>query len=292
MSRQPLFTGCATAMITPFDEDGHLDLPALDRLIDIQLENGIDALVACGTTGEPAVMTDDEWSEIVRRTVRRVNGRIPVIAGTGSNNTAQVIRKASIARELGADAQLVVTPFYNKTTQAGLIAHYRAIASAGDLPIIIYNVPSRTGLNILPATLYELMGEEKVIGLKEAAGDAARAADISALCGDGLPLYSGSDELTVQLRSVGSLGTVSVLSNLLPDEMVRMTHLDLKEAAKVQLRLMPLIRLLFREVSPIPIKAAMSMAGLCKNVLRLPLVPLSDENAVLLEKELRRLGIL
>ncbi len=292
MSRQPLFTGCATAMITPFDEDGHLDLPALDRLIDIQLENGIDALVACGTTGEPAVMTDDEWSEIVCRTVRRVNGRIPVIAGTGSNNTAQVIRKASIARELGADAQLVVTPFYNKTTQAGLIAHYRAIASAGDLPIIIYNVPSRTGLNILPATLYELMGEEKVIGLKEAAGDAARAADIAALCGDDLPLYSGSDELTVQLRSVGSLGTVSVLSNLLPDEMVRMTHLDLKEAAKVQLRLMPLIRLLFREVSPIPIKAAMGMAGLCKNVLRLPLVPLSDENAVLLEKELRRLGIL
>ncbi len=292
MSRQPLFTGCATAMITPFDEGGHLDLPVLDRLIDMQLENGIDALVACGTTGEPAVMTDDEWSEIVRRTVRRVNGRVPVIAGTGSNSTAQVIRKALMAWELGADAQLVVTPFYNKTTQAGLIAHYRAIASAGDLPIIIYNVPSRTGLNIQPGTLYELMGDEKIIGLKEAAGDAARAADIAALCGDGLPLYSGSDELTVQLRSIGSLGTVSVLSNLLPSEMVKMTHLDLKDAAVIQLRLMPLIRLLFREVSPIPIKAAMGMAGLCKNILRLPLVPMSDENAALLEKELRRLGIL
>ncbi len=292
MSRQPLFTGCATAMITPFDEEGRLDLPALDRLIDIQLDNGIDALVACGTTGEPAVMSEDEWAEVIRRTVKRVNGRVPVIAGTGSNSTEHVIRRARAAEELGADAQLCVTPFYNKTTQAGLAAHYRAIVSASKLPVIIYNVPSRTGMSIQPSTLYELSKEENIIGLKEASGDAARAADIAALCGASLPLYSGSDELTVQLRSIGSLGTVSVLSNLLPAEMVKMTHLDLNEAARVQLSLMPLIRLLFSEVSPIPVKAAMSMAGLCKNVLRLPLVPMSAPGSEALEKELRRLGVL
>ena len=292
MSKQPLFTGCATAMITPFDGQGRLDLPALDRLIDIQLENRIDALVACGTTGEPATMSDDEWTEVVRRTVARVAGRIPVIAGTGGNCTAEVVRKGRAAKALGADAQLCVTPFYNKTTQSGLIAHYRAVAAETDLPLIIYNVPSRTGLNILPRTLYALMEDERVIGLKEAAGDAARAADISALCGDSLPLYSGSDELTVQLRAVGSLGTVSVLSNLLPGEMVKMTHLPIEEAARVQLRLMPLIRLLFSEVSPIPVKAAMSMKGLCENALRLPLVPMTAENEALLRNEMRRLDIL
>ncbi len=292
MSKKPLFFGCGTAMITPFDEQGRLDLPALDRLIDFQLDNHIDALIACGTTGEPATLSEEEWAEVIRRTVERVHGRIPVIAGTGSNSTDQVIHRAGIARRLGADAQLCVTPYYNKTTQAGLVAHYRAVTAASDLPLIIYNVPSRTGLSIQPAALAELKDDERIIGLKEAAGDAARAADIAALCGDSLPLYSGSDELTVQLRAIGSFGTVSVLSNLLPAEMVKMTHLDIREAAAVQLRLMPLIRLLFREVSPIPVKAAMAMAGMCANVLRLPLVPMSGENAALLEKELRRLNIL
>ncbi len=279
-------------MITPFDEEGRLDLPALDRLIDLQLESGISALLACGTTGEPAVMSEEEWAAVVRHTVERVDGAVPVIAGTGGNCTSQVIARARMAEDLGADAQLCVTPFYNKTTQAGLIAHYRAIASGSDLPLIIYNVPSRTGMTVQPRTLYELMDEKNIIGLKEAGGDAARAADIAALCGDGLALYSGSDELTVQFRSVGALGTISVLSNLLPKEGVKMCGLPLDEAAKVQLRLMPLIRLLFSEVSPIPVKAAMSMKGLCKNVLRLPLVPMSEENRALLEKEMRRLDIL
>ncbi len=287
----PLFSGCATAMITPFDDNGKIDLPVLERFIDFQLENGIDALVACGTTGEPACMSEDEWACVLKATVRQVRGRVPVIAGTGGNNTAQVIRQARLARDLGADAQLCVTPYYNKTTQEGLIAHYTAIAKDGALPLIIYNVPSRTGLNMKPDTFFALRDQQGIIGVKEASGDAAQAADIAACCGD-LPLYSGSDELTVQLRALGGCGTISVLSNLIPQAMQEMTHLPIAEAARVQLKYMKLIRLLFCETNPIPIKAALSLKGRCRNVLRLPLVPMSKANLSALEAEMRRLGIL
>ena len=290
--KKPVFTGCATAMITPFDDQGKIDLPALDRLIDYQLENGVDALVACGTTGEPSCMDEEEWSCVVGTTVRKVKGRIPVIAGTGGNNTEQVIRQAGLAKALGADAQLCVTPYYNKTTQEGLIAHYTAIEKRSALPLIIYNVPSRTGLNMKPETFRAVSALEGVVGVKEASGDAAQAADIAAACGEALPLYSGSDELTVQLRALGGAGTVSVLSNLLPDAMRRMTHLPIPEAAKVQLKYMRLIRLLFSETNPIPVKAALSLKGFCRNRLRLPLIPMSGSGMEALEREMRRLEIL
>ncbi len=290
--KTPLFTGCATAMVTPFDDSGKIDLPALERLIDRQLENGIDALVACGTTGEPACMEDGEWTCVLKTTVQRVRGRVPVIAGTGGNNTAHVIRQAAAARELGADAQLCVTPYYNKTAQAALIAYYTAIEKESSLPLIIYNVPSRTGLNMKPETFAAIKDLDGIIGVKEASGDAAQAADIASLCGADLPLYSGSDELTVQLRSLGGCGTVSVLSNLLPDVMHDMTHLPIAEAAQVQLKHMKLIRLLFSETNPIPVKAALALKGLCKNRLRLPLIPLAEGNRQALENEMRRLQIL
>ena len=290
--KTPIFTGCATALITPFHPDGSIDFSALRQLVSRQIESGIDALVACGTTGEPSTMSDREWSDVLAAVVDETNGRVPVIAGTGGNATAEVIRSGKEAKALGADAQLCVTPYYNKTTQAGLVAHYEAIASSCDLPLIIYNVPSRTGLNIRPETLLKLCENPYILGIKEASGDAAQAADIRMLCGDFLPIYSGSDELSVQLRAVGSLGTVSVLSNLVPEAMVHITHDPLPAAAQCQIAMMRLIRLLFSEVNPIPIKAAMHAIGLCENVLRLPLVPMSAENEKLLLAEMRRLKIL
>ena len=290
--KTPIFTGCATALITPFTPSGDLDLPALKALVESQVEAGIDALVACGTTGEPSTLSNQEWGTVLKTVVDRVHGRIPVIAGTGGNATKAVIKQAAAAKAYGADAQLCVTPYYNKTTQRGLVAHYEAIASQSDLPVIIYNVPSRTGLNMLPETLHALCGNEKIIGVKEASGDAAKAADIRMLCGDDLPLYSGSDELTVQLRAVGAVGAVSVLSNLLPRETVQITKDPIPEAAKVQIRLMRLIRLLFCEVSPIPVKAALHALHVCENVLRLPLIPMSSENEEKLIAEMRRLAIL
>ena len=192
----PLFHGCAVALITPF-RNGEIDFDALRRLVDFQLQNGTDAIVACGTTGEPSTMTADEWERTLACVVESVGGRVPVIAGTGGNCTADVIGKARVARAIGADAQLCVTPYYNKTTQAGLIAHYTAVADDGALPLMVYNVPARTGLNLLPETLAGLAGHERIIAVKEASGDVAQIADMLALCGDQIVCYSGSDELTV-----------------------------------------------------------------------------------------------
>ena len=288
---KPLFTGCATALITPI-RNGQVDETALHRLLDFQLDSGIDAIVACGTTSEPAAMTAEQWESTLSLIVNHVHERVPVIAGTGGNNTADVIRKAARAKELGADAQLCVTPYYNKTTQAGLIAHYQAIARSNTLPVIVYNVPSRTNLNMLPATLAVIAKEENVIGMKEASGNMAQLLDMIRLCGDDISFYSGSDEITAPMRAVGGAGTISVLSNIAPTVMRDMTHGTLEQAVALNLKYLPLINALFSEVNPIPVKAAAAMMGLCDNELWLPLVPMSETKEQKLKEEMQKVGLI
>ena len=289
--RKPLFTGCATALITPI-RNGEVDEAALRNLLDFQLENGIDGIVACGTTGEPAAMTAEQWESTLSLIVQHVHGRVPVIAGTGGNCTADVIRKASRAKELGADAQLCVTPYYNKTTPAGLIAHYQAIARSDTLPVIVYNVPSRTGLNMQPATLATLAKEENIIAMKEASGNMIQIMDMIRLCGEDIAFYSGSDELTAPVRAIGGVGTISVLSNIAPAVMRDMTHKPLEEATQLNLKYLPLIHALFSEVNPIPVKAAAAMMNLCENELWLPLVPISEANKQKLKEEMQKVGLI
>ena len=290
-----LFTGAATALVTPFKNNA-VDVAALDMLVERQLAAGIQALFPVGTTGEPASLSIDEWELVIRRTVDVCHGRVPVIVGTGGNNTRDVIGRAARAKALGADAQLCVTPYYNKTTQAGLLAHYRAIAEGSSLPVIAYSVPGRTGMSIAVETCAELARMDQIVGLKEAGGDVGRAADIRALCGDALPLYCGSDEITVPMLSIGASGVVSVLSNVVPQAVALLTRFwasgAAPMAASLQLQYQPLIRLLFRQVSPIPVKAAMAALGLCENSLRLPLVPLTKEEQAPLIAELKRLEVL
>ncbi len=286
-----LFEGCGVALITPF-ENGEINYSQLDHLVDFQLQHGTDAIIACGTTGEPSAMTEAEWESVIARVVERVDGRVPVIAGTGGNHTADVIRKARRARSLGAQAQLCVTPYYNKTTQAGLIAHYTALAEDDSLPVIVYNVPSRTGLNMLPETLCALAAHPKIIAMKEASGNMAQLMEMMRLCGDAIDFYSGSDELTAPFRAAGARGVISVTANIAPDLMRDMSHLPLEEAMALNIRLLPLINALFSEVNPIPVKAAAAMLKLCRNELRLPLVPLSAANEERLRACMQEAGIL
>ena len=293
--KQGFFTGCGTALITPFVRD-EVDWESLDRLVDAQLAGGVRCLVAVGTTGEPATMTRAERMAIIRRVVDRAGGRVPVVAGTGGNNTREVLEEARMARDQGATAQLCVTPYYNKTTQAGLVAHYRAIAEDGALPVIVYNVPARTGLNIAPATLQEICRHEQVIAVKEANADVAQALEKLRLCGEDAAFYSGNDELTWPLMACGFQGVISVASNLVPDSMAALTEDALAGrcvlAAQRQLSLQPLIAALFSETSPIPVKAAMAMLGLCREELRLPLIPMQSPAREKLAEVLRNMGLL
>ena len=293
--RTPIFTGACTALVTPFDRDG-IDAAALINLVNWQIDSGIAALVACGTTGEPSTMEDDEWALALDTIIKAARGRVPVIAGTGGNNTAHVIRLARRARELGADAQLCVTPYYNKSTHAGLIAHYKAISQDGSLPVIIYNVPSRTGLNLAPETLAELAKLDQVAGVKEASGDIIRLTDMMRLCGDSIAFYTGSDETIVPLMALGGLGVISVLSNIAPLETVQLTNAmlsgEIQKAAALQKQLMPLIHALFMEVNPIPVKAGLAMMGKLDDRLRLPLVSMGESNRAVLKAEMSKLGLL
>ncbi len=289
--KKTLFTGCATALITPFQK-GQVDVPALQELVDFQLAKGVDALVVNGTTGEPSTMEDQEWALVLKTVVTQVRSRVPVIAGTGGNHTLAAIRKAHLAREIGADAQLCVTPYYNKTTQAGLVAHYRALAQDGVLPIILYNVPARTGLNMLPETLNTLADEENIIAIKEASGDMVQIMEMMRLCGDRLDFYSGSDELTAPIMALGGKGVISVLSNIAPCEMRQMTHGRIENAVKMNLDFLPLIRALFRQTSPCPVKAAAQMLGLCSDEVRLPLIPLNESEKSALKAEMEKAGLL
>lgn len=286
-----LFEGCCTALITPFKR-GKIDYPALKNHICAQLNAEVDAFVANGTTAEPATMSLEEWRDTLAFVIETVGGRVPVIAGTGGNCTADVIKKAHIAKELGAAAQLCVTPFYNKTTQQGLIAHYRAIARDGALPVIVYNVPSRTGLNMLPATLDVLADEENIVAMKEASANVTQIMDMVRLCGDRIAFYSGSDELTAVVRAIGGDGVISVAANIIPEVMVRMAHEPIEEAAVLNMQYLPLINALFSEVNPIPVKAAAGMLGICRNEVRLPLVPMQKDHEKLLKIEMQKAGLM
>ena len=292
--KQTIFTGMATAMVTPMTPEG-VDYEALGRFADLQLSQGINALVAVGTTGESATLSPDERKEVIRFTIDRVAGRVPVIAGTGTNNTQHAIEYSVDAAKAGADALLVVTPYYNKATQNGLIAHFTAIADRVDKPIILYNVPSRTGCNLLPATVEKLAEHPNIAAIKEASGNMSQVVELFARCGDKLDVYSGEDGLTVPILSMGGKGTISVLSNVVPKEAVAMTNAffagDVAEAARLQCRYLNLINLLFCEVNPIPAKAAVSAMGFGKEYIRLPLTPMEEGNRAKLLAEMRRLGV-
>ena len=277
--RQPIFKGIATALITPF-RDGQVDYEAMGRLIDWQIESGINALVICGTSGEGPTLTDAEHRECIRFAVERAAGRVPIIAGTGSNDTAYAISLTKYACEVGADAMLVVTPYYNKATQSGLVASFNAIADASTKPLIVYNVPSRTGCGIKPETYARMAEHKNIAAIKEANGDISSVVATRALVGDRLDIYSGNDDQIVPILSMGGQGVISVLSNLLPGETSRLCHRffegDVPGSARMQMDYLPLINALFSEVNPIPVKAAMAAMGWCENFLRLPLTPMED----------------
>ncbi|MCQ2432428.1 MAG: 4-hydroxy-tetrahydrodipicolinate synthase [Clostridia bacterium] len=294
MTKQHIFTGAATALITPLTPDG-VDYPAFGRLIDWQIENGIDALVIAGTTGEGSTLSDEEHREVLRYAVERAAGRVPMIAGTGSNDTAYAIDMTKYACELGYDAMLVVTPYYNKATQKGLIQMYKAIADASTKPLILYNVPSRTGVSIEPATYAALADHPMIAAIKEANGNISKIAETVALVGDKLDIYSGNDDQIIPILSLGGMGVISVLSNLLPGETSAMCKKfmegDVAGARKMQLDYLQLINALFCEVNPIPVKAAMNAMGFCSEDIRLPLTPMEDAHRENLLALMRKAGL-
>ena len=293
--KNTIFKGMATALITPMTPDG-VDLPALEKLVNDQIEKGIHALVAIGTTGEASTLSMEEKRQVVRCVVQTAAGRVPVIAGTGANCTAHAIENTRMACQEGVDAVLVVTPYYNKATQSGLVAHFTAVADASDKPVILYNVPGRTGCNLLPATVAKLADHEKIVGVKEASGNMSQVVELIALCGEKIAIYSGEDALTVAMMAMGGLGCISVLSNVVPDLASDMTNKffagDLKGAAALQCKMLPLINCLFSQVNPIPAKAAVAAMGICQDVLRLPLTPMEEPFRSKLLEEMRKLGVI
>ena len=293
--KKTIFKGMASAVVTPMNENG-VDYEAFGRFIDFQIENGINALVVVGTTGENATLEPWEQKEVIRFAVEHTAGRVPVIAGTGTNNTEHVLANTKAACEVGVDAILVVTPYYNKATQNGLIKHFTTVADASTVPVILYNVPGRTGCNLQPKTVAKLAEHPNIVAIKEAAGNMAQMVELAALCGDKIDIYSGEDALTVPFISMGAAGTISVLSNVAPKLSVEMTDKalagDFAGAAALQCKLLPLINALFSEVNPIPVKAAVSKMGFCEDYLRLPLTPMEDHTREVLYAEMRKLGII
>ena len=294
--KKPVFTGAAVAIITPMRADGSVDYEELGRIIDDQIDNGTDAIVICGTTGESPTMTDEEHTACIRYAVKKTAGRVPVIAGTGSNDTKYAIWLSRQAQADGADALLLVTPYYNKTSQAGLIAHYTAIADAVDLPCILYNVPSRTGCNLTAASLKQLAKHPNINAVKEASGNISQVAEIAAACGEELNLYSGNDDQIVPLLALGGKGVISVLSNVAP----RYTHDicakwfagDTAGSLAMQLAALPLCKALFADVNPIPVKWAMNRLGWHAGACRLPLVDPDEAVQAQLDSALRAFGLL
>lgn len=285
-----LFKGVGSAVPTPFDENG-VNISEFRKFLQFQIDNNVDALIVCGTTGESSTMTRDEKIIAINCVLEVANEKIPVIVGTGSNNTREAIEMSKIAERLGANGILVVTPYYNKTTQRGLIAHYKAIAESVSLPIILYNVPSRTGVNIEPKTCFELSKVDNIVAIKEASGNISQVAQISNLCGDNLYIYSGNDDQIVPICSLGGIGVISVLSNIKPKFVHDMVYdfLDgnIDKARKMQLNILPLINSLFSEVNPIPVKYALNELGFNFSVPRLPLVEFSDTNKKVLRQYLK-----
>lgn len=293
---QPIFRGVATALITPMHEDGSVNIERLRSLVDEQIQKGVNALVACGTTGESATLDHEEHVAVIRETISAAAGRVPVIAGTGSNDTRYAVELSQEAQRLGADALLMVTPYYNKTSQDGLVAHYTHVADRVDLPIILYNVPSRTGTNIQPATYARLAGHKNIAAIKEANGDISSALKTMSLCGDQLTLYSGNDDQTIPFYSIGGDGIISVFSNLAPDIMSEMCNKymsgDQAGALDMQKKYLALMDAMFCDVNPIPVKAAMNLAGMQAGPCRLPLVELSDDKKATLSRLMSEVGLL
>lgn len=294
--KQRIFTGAAVALVTPMLPDGGVNFKKLDELLEQQIAGGTDAIVICGTTGEAPTLEDQEHLDCIGHTVRTVAGRIPVIAGTGSNNTDHAIMMSREAKGLGADGLLLVTPYYNKTSQIGLVRHFNAIADTLEIPAILYNVPSRTGVNIAPQTAKTLSAHPMIRGIKEASGNISQVAEIAQLCGDELPIYSGNDDQIVPLLALGGKGVISVLSNVAP----RQTH-DIcqlwfdgkpEESLALQLKYLPLVKALFSDVNPMPVKAAMNLMGMEVGDCRLPLTTLNEAQTAALKEALQQAGLL
>ncbi len=294
--KNTIFEGVATALATPMHEDGSINYDRLKTLIDEQIEAGIPALVICGTTGESATMTLEEHAEVIRVAIEHTAGRVKIIAGAGSNDTACAIDLAKEAEVAGADALLVVTPYYNKATQNGLVAHYKAIADSVSLPIIVYNVPSRTGVNIKPETYAKMADIENIVAIKEANGDISSVVQTRRLCGDKLDIYSGNDDQVIPLMAMGGKGVISVLSNIMPKETIEMCELmlkgDTKAASDMQIKLSSIADALFVEVNPIPVKTAMNLMGMDMGPLRLPMTPMEEGTKAVLVSELKKFNLI
>lgn len=294
-NKKTIFRGAATALITPF-RDGGVDYASLERILEFQIEKGINALVICGTTGEPATLDDDEHRRVLDFCIAKVDRRVPVIAGTGSNSTQYAKELTLFAKRAGADAALLVTPYYNKCSQSGIVKHFNEIADASDLPLILYNVPSRTGFCISADSYKALAKHPNIVAVKEASGHIPLMLEVLAECGDDLDVYSGDDHLLVPLMSMGAIGVISVLSNVIPAETAEMARLCLegrtKEAADMQLRYHRLMNAMFTQVNPIPVKTAMSMMGWCRNEFRMPLCPMEPQENEKLASVLADYGLI
>jgi len=292
-----MFTGTHTALITPFTKDGKVDEPRLQQLVEQQIAAGIDGLVPCGTTGESPTLDHEEHNHVIELVVKFAAKRCAVIAGTGSNSTAEAVFMTQYAKKVGADASLQVAPYYNKPTQAGLYAHFRAIAEQADIPLILYNIPGRCGVDIANDTIARLRSDlpKHIVGLKEATGIVDRVSQLRTLVDRDFCILSGDDSLTLPMMSVGAVGVISVVSNMIPRELTEMTHAALKgdfeRAGRIHAKLFPLFKDLFIETNPVPLKAAMAMMGLCEETYRLPLVPMGDANRAQLKKTLQALGL-
>ena len=284
-----IFRGSGVAIVTPF-QNGSIDFTAFTRLIELQIANRTDSIICCGTTGESSTLTVDERLSVIQFVVERVNGRVPVIAGTGGNNTAEVIEASKSAEAIGVDGLLIVTPYYNKTSQAGLVRHFFAVADAVETPILVYNVPSRTGLNVVPQTMAELCTHENIVGTKEASGNIEQIVNLAALCPQ-CDIYSGNDDHVLPVLSIGGKGVISTIANIVPGEMHAMCEAffkgDLQLARQLQLQLIPIWKAAFCEVNPIPLKAMMGLMQLCEPDVRLPLVPPSAASMRLIEETLK-----
>ena len=294
--KKRIFTGAGIAILTPMHADGSINWEEFGRLIDWQIENSTDAIIVCGTTGESSTMSDEEHLNAIRFTVERAAGRVPVVAGAGSNDTAYAVNLAKESKEAGVDGVLVVTPYYNKTSQRGLIAHYNTIADATDLPMILYHIPGRTGVTIAPQTFKELSRHPNIVAVKEASGNISKIAETKYLCGDDLDLYSGNDDQIVPILSLGGIGVISVLSHVAPKATHDICQLyfdgKVKESARLQLEYMDLIHALFIDVNPIPVKDAMNQMGFAAGPCRMPLYPMSDGDRAVLTAALKNHGLL
>ncbi|MCR5847542.1 MAG: 4-hydroxy-tetrahydrodipicolinate synthase [Lachnospiraceae bacterium] len=292
-----VFTGAAVAIVTPFNENQEVDYEQFYKNIEFQIAHKTDAIVVCGTTGESSTMSHEEHLDVIEACVKRVNGRVPVIAGTGSNSTAEAIHLSTEAEKRGADALLLVSPYYNKATQKGLFLHFKAIADSVKIPCILYNIPGRTGVNILPATIAKLCNEvENIVGVKEATGDLAQTARLEYLTNGKIDIYCGDDIMTLPFMSVGAKGVISVLSNIAPEDVhdmcAKFSEGKIEEAKALQIKAVPLIDALFSEVNPIPIKKAMNYMGFCKDVYRAPLCTMDEGKAEALKEEMKAYGLL